>query len=280
VRFAPIVFMLVVTSVAGLAAAEEAGHVHADLVTDASADRLAGGFRIGVRLTMDDDWHVYWTNPGDAGLATEVTVELPAGFEAGQPEWPTPHLFESPGGITSYGYSGEVVIAVPVTPPVGATAPVDAEVAVSWLACRERCVLGNADLELALPVDRRDAESGRAALDVAAALRPRSVAPEERPFVVSAERRLEPGQRQGEIVFWMSWKGQPPGVVEWFPDPAAGIKVSDVRVRTRAGLTRIDAVVTLLDDAAPTDVRSVLTSTDGAGGRSAWTLDLPVRGDR
>lgn len=273
------VFALVVTAVAGLAAAGEASHVHADLVTDASADRLAGEFRIGVRLTMDDDWHVYWTNPGDAGLATEVTVDLPPGFETGQPEWPAPHLFESPGGITSYGYSGVVVIAVPVTPPADGAAPFDAEVAVSWLACRERCVLGDADLQLSLPVDRRQAESGRAVLDVAAAQLPRSVAPDERPFAVSAERRLEPGQRQGEVVSWISWMGQPPGVVEWFPDPATGIKVSDVRVRTRADLTRIDAVVTVLEDPAPTAVRSVLTSTDDAGRRSAWALDLPVRDD-
>src|ERR1700722_3147986 len=91
--------------VCGLAAqASAAPHVQAELLANTSAIQPGKPFWLGVRLTIDPGWHVYWKNPGDAGLATRVKFTLPNGFSAGPLQFPTPHRFDQPGNIVAFGY--------------------------------------------------------------------------------------------------------------------------------------------------------------------------------
>ena len=46
---------------------------------------------LGLQITHQPDWHTYWKNPGDSGLPTELTWQLPAGLDAGDIAWPVPH---------------------------------------------------------------------------------------------------------------------------------------------------------------------------------------------
>ena len=100
----------------------EETHVTARIVSDASAIDRASSFRLGVELVPEPGWHVYWRNPGEAGLATEVVFELPAGFAADQLQWPVPVVFEQPGGLIGYGYKKPVVLAATVTSAAGGRA--------------------------------------------------------------------------------------------------------------------------------------------------------------
>ena len=45
---------------------------------------------VALHLDMRPGWHVYWRNPGDSGLPTEIAWKLPPGFTAGEIAWPTP----------------------------------------------------------------------------------------------------------------------------------------------------------------------------------------------
>ena len=47
------------------------------------ADVVHGGqsFHLVAAFDIRPGWHIYWVNPGDAGLPTEVKVTAPAGFE-------------------------------------------------------------------------------------------------------------------------------------------------------------------------------------------------------
>ena len=36
-----------------------------------------------LHLTITPGWHIYWKNPGDSGLPTEIDWSLPPGFSAG-----------------------------------------------------------------------------------------------------------------------------------------------------------------------------------------------------
>ena len=45
---------------------------------------------LGLLIQHAPQWHTYWKNPGDSGLATTLSWELPAGTSAGAIEWPTP----------------------------------------------------------------------------------------------------------------------------------------------------------------------------------------------
>jgi DsbC/DsbD-like thiol-disulfide interchange protein len=110
-------------------------------------------FTAGVSLRMDPGWHVYWKNPGDSGLPTKVSWDLPAGFTAGALQWPVPERFETQGLVT-YGYSREVLLLAVITPPaslpVGEVVTLGAKV--EWLACTIECTPGKAALRVSLPV--------------------------------------------------------------------------------------------------------------------------------
>jgi thiol:disulfide interchange protein len=110
---------------------------------------------LGVLLSMDPDWHVYWTNPGQTGLPVRVDWHLPRGWSAGNLRWPTPERFET-GGIVTYGYSSQVLLTAALTPPSDliAGSAVEMGAAVSWLACRVECIPGSSQVLLSLPVGK------------------------------------------------------------------------------------------------------------------------------
>src|SRR5687767_4797431 len=73
------------------------GNVTAELVGETETIRPGSPFTVGVSLRPAPDWHTYWQNPGDSGLATTVEWKLPAGMTAGELEWPHPvRLGKSP----------------------------------------------------------------------------------------------------------------------------------------------------------------------------------------
>jgi thiol:disulfide interchange protein DsbD len=123
------------------------------LVSEVESIRPGQPFQVGLHLRMDPEWHTYWKNPGDSGLATRLAWTLPEGFQAGPIQWPYPGTFTQ-GPVTSYGYAGEVLLAVAITPPpsiaVGTSVTLAARA--DWLECREACLPGRRDLSLVLPV--------------------------------------------------------------------------------------------------------------------------------
>lgn len=140
----------------GVAQAEpvKARFVEAELISESAT--ITGGqpFWLALRLAMDPQWHTYWENPGDSGLATTITWDLPDGFSAGPTLWPYPERFEH-APYVSYGYEGEVLLLTQITPPpalspgrtLGLMARAD------WTVCREDlCMPGGADLSVDIPV--------------------------------------------------------------------------------------------------------------------------------
>jgi DsbC/DsbD-like thiol-disulfide interchange protein len=242
------------------------GHVRAMLVSDAQQLRPGATFRLGVALKPEAGWHIYWRHPGEAGLATEVDVELPDGFEVGDLQWPTPVAFSQPGGLAGYGYEDEVVLASEVTTPnqVGSSAKV--AVKASWLACREVCVLGSAHLEAELPLVGDELEMSERALDVWRQALPSSI--ESGRFDLSVTGGPVPASGPAEIAVWLQWQ-HPPGVVEFFPDPGPGLKIEDVRVQTRGALTRVDLKASRLrtSDTPSASFRSLVADVDADGRR-------------
>ena len=84
-------------------------HVTAELIPE---NTLVFGGRstdVILHLHMDDNWHTYWINPGDAGLATTIKWTLPPGWTAGPIQWPVPEV-HAMGPLTTYGYGGDVYL--------------------------------------------------------------------------------------------------------------------------------------------------------------------------
>lgn len=105
-----------------LAAPASAAHVKATL--------LVAGEDAALRLVHAPGWHTYWINPGDSGLATQLST--------GTLEFPAPERIVA-GPLTSFGYSGEVLLAARL--PAGVKT-----VTATWLECAEICIPGKAVL--------------------------------------------------------------------------------------------------------------------------------------
>ena len=128
-------------------------HSDVELIAERAALTPGHSATLGLRLRMEPGWHVYWKNPGDSGMATSIAWTLPAGFSAGQIQWPHPQRIEL-GPLTNYGYEREVVLLTEVQLPAGlapgSSVPIAAQA--DWLVCKEICIPASARLTLELPV--------------------------------------------------------------------------------------------------------------------------------
>ena len=127
------------------------GPVQADLISEVAAVAPGKPFTVAFRMTLDESWHAYWTNPGDSGLAPSLDWTLPEGFSAGDLQHPPPTAIPTPPFMT-YGHEGEVLFLVTLTPPPVLEADsVTLRAEAEWLVCRDFCLPGSAQLDLTLP---------------------------------------------------------------------------------------------------------------------------------
>lgn len=237
--------------------------VAAELVADAQV-REGGVSRVGVRLVMAPGWHVYWENPGDSGLATEVLWAAPDSVSIGPLRWPLPERFSSPGEVESFGYADQVLLASEVRWP-DAVVSGAIRARVSWLACRDICLLGEAELRADLPLPP-------AVLDPAAfrgyeGSLPRELGDGPAPFSVHLDETGQTAMRR----LWLRWLDDPRDA-EVFPLWEGDGRVR-VLARTRGRLTRIDLE---LLGSPPTGL-TVVVAARSEGRRSGVRVPIPAR---
>ena len=135
----------------GVSAAEspsiQSSRTVATLVTDTDSVAAGRSFHAALRLRLAPGWHTYWQNPGDAGIPSSVDLALPPGSSAGPIEWPLPQRVAE-GTLTTYAYTGDVVLPFEITPGQGGQS---IKAHAEWLACKDVCVPESADLALLLP---------------------------------------------------------------------------------------------------------------------------------
>ena len=70
---------------------------------------------MALRLVHEPHWHTYWLNPG-TGLPTSLAWTLPAGWKAGEIQWPAPMVLkDDQGNVTGSGYDGDLLLPVTIT---------------------------------------------------------------------------------------------------------------------------------------------------------------------
>lgn len=110
---------------------------------------------IAIRQVITPEWHTYWKNPGDTGLATSVKWDVPPGVMMGNLQFPTPSRHVT-GTLVNYGYSDTVMILVDVA------APADAKIGdkmtisgkVNLLVCKDICIPETHNVSVSLPVTK------------------------------------------------------------------------------------------------------------------------------
>jgi DsbC/DsbD-like thiol-disulfide interchange protein/cytochrome c biogenesis protein CcdA len=127
--------------------AAAAGPVEATLVTDVSQIAPGDSFTVALRLQHAPHWHTYYVNPGQVGNPPEVEWTLPDGVKAGPLRFPVPKVGDF-AGAKFYGYEGDAWFLSTITTPSVLPEVVEITAKVSWLACKEQCIPGDATIVL------------------------------------------------------------------------------------------------------------------------------------
>ena len=154
-------FALLLLALPGPAvAAESAAHVSpratVTLVSDTDAVDTGAPYHLGLRFKLAPGWHTYGRNPGDAGIPPDFKWTVPDHTKVGDIDWPTPLVLPE-GPVTTYGYTGTVLLAAPAE----GAGPV--RLHASWLVCDNICVPEEGNFTLELPAGTA-APSSEAAL--------------------------------------------------------------------------------------------------------------------
>ena len=127
-------------------------HLTAQMTSLGPAIAPGGKQIVGLVLTLEDGWHVYWVNAGDSGEPPHIDWTLPEGFKAGPMQFPIPDRLPL-GPLMDFGYEDHVAFPVAIAAPASAApGPAHLDAQVSWLVCQDRCVPGKAHLGLDLNV--------------------------------------------------------------------------------------------------------------------------------
>jgi thiol:disulfide interchange protein DsbD len=194
--------------------------VKAWMASDAAVPLEEGKpFMVTVVLDLEPGWHTYWQYPGDSGLPPKVIWHLPEGWIAGPIEFAVPHQFPEPGDMIVYGYEKQQLLRAKITPPKDL--PKDQiftlKASLSWLACKELCVPGSADVALQMPGPTWATDLDWMSASVPKGDWPLSGKPS---FPVSIS-----GKNGTKLV---SFPGEPGIAYEFYPDPAEGTTAGHV----------------------------------------------------
>jgi thiol:disulfide interchange protein DsbD len=135
-------FFLLLPRVALAADSFTSAHDQVTLVAQARAPE-AGKIELGLQFRLAPGWHIYWSNPGDAGFAPAVAAAAPV--TTGPLGFPPPALLMQ-GPIADYVLSGNVLLPFAAT-NVGNAVSVRAR----WLVCSDICVPEGANFLLRFP---------------------------------------------------------------------------------------------------------------------------------
>ena len=221
-------------------------------------------FTVTLVLDLQPGWHTYWQYPGDSGLPAKVTWQLPEGWSAGQLEFSVPHQFSEPGDMIIYGYEKKQLLRATITPPknLPKNQVYDLKASVTWLACKELCVPGSADVRLRVlgPTEGPTSISWQTA-NVPKGDWPLSGTP---PFAFSVSG--ENGTRL------LSFTGVNGAAYEFYPDPAEGTMAGHVTRISSQG-AKGPAVVFSIPWDGPATFRGLLVEQNGGQRRAWWILN-------
>ncbi len=255
--FAATLLILAVVAPHSGAAPVRTGHAEAELVSEAVSVAPGDSFRVALRLKPDPGWHVYWKNPGDAGLPPKLDWTLPSGWRADSLRFPYPTRIETPP-FASYGYKGEVGYPswIAVSPGAVAGQRVSLRAKAEWLICADECLPESAELSVEIAVGETRANEARREWwnDLTAKLPVPAPAWNWRAALGETSLRLS----------WHAPGGAGPGEVLFFPEAQGVIgHAAPQRLVIEEGRFVLEASRDEVVGAEPDTLRGVLVASEG-----------------
>ena len=97
-------------------AAQNRSNASAQIVVDSYSLEINQIIPIGILIELENNWHIYWRNPGDSGMPTSIDFNLPDGITISEIKWPAPKAFEY-DGLASYGYEKQLLLLAYLSVP-------------------------------------------------------------------------------------------------------------------------------------------------------------------
>lgn len=250
---------------------EDKPNVRVELIAENKALTPQAVNTLAVVFHHEPGWHTYWRMPGEAGLPTTFSFTLPPGFEAQTPAFPLPERFLT-SGLVTFGYSDETIfpfrLDVPRATAFGSRQTI--KVDVSFLACKDVCVPGEASATIRLPVAVAG-DPGPDAERIAKAQRliPEAIENDLVKAVIEENRiRIDVPPQAGKVASSLTF----------FPlaADAADIKVEPVMRRLEDGTTELHLRATDAFAAAPRATLEGLLIADGGPEKGGWAVEVSI----
>lgn len=129
----------------------ETAELKASMISSCDSIPKNGNFSMGVLFDLKPDWHLYWINPGDAGLAPKIQWRTPANISTGDIQWAFPHAMEL-DGISSLGYADQLLLPVTMQAKNINQQQIEIVAETRWLVCKDICIPGKAELKKTISV--------------------------------------------------------------------------------------------------------------------------------
>ena len=134
--------------------AQQKSLAEARLVVDSFSSGKDSIISLGVLINLQDDWHIYWRNPGDSGLPTDIELSLPNGITASEIKFPIPKIFAS-DEIVNYGYGHLVLFLFDVNVPENySSKEINISAKINSLICKEMCKAFDTTVTISLDMSK------------------------------------------------------------------------------------------------------------------------------
>jgi thiol:disulfide interchange protein len=240
----------------------KAPHLTVELTALSPQVAIGGQVQAGLVITIEEHWHVYWTNAGDVGEPPKIHWTLPNGVTTGPLQFPPPSQLPV-GPLMDFGYEDQVAFPFTVTAdPTLKPGKVHLDAHVNWLVCSNTtCLPGKAHLGLDL-----DAVKGPlpappvvGALGEAVTSLPRPLRPDMSVSVMGGAKNLvftlKTGGREQEAEFYPFDQGQIDNAADQTVEPLPdGVRVRVPRARVSQDSDQLEPL--------PATIHGLLKLTD------------------
>ena len=245
----------------------ESDYVRAEWIPESTHLQPGTPVTLGLKLSHAPEWHTYWINPGESGLPTTVDWDLPPGFETGELRWPAPE-WKTLMGLVSFGYGGEIMALVDITPPAALPPGQDVEIRgeLGWLECADVCIPGGGPFSFSLPV-REEPPSPDPEVESLFARARAAIPADAAADGWQATLTTRPGELDIAITPPEDVIPTADGEIRFFPEQEAVFDLADgLPVSREDGMFRIRGRLLPESVVRPDSIRGVLAASDGWSG--------------
>lgn len=143
----------------------------------------------GIQLRMEPGWKTYWKVPGDTGVPPSFDWSGSENLKSAEVLFPAPKNIPDAGG-QAYGYKGEVVFPVKLTPERKGE-PVTLKLTMDFGLCKDICIPNHAELSLRIPAEPKPAAAESLMIDRYLAWVPKPVEQGDLPALAGIEKRFD-----------------------------------------------------------------------------------------